>query len=163
MGLIIIFSLTLAQSTLGPFLAVGGARPDLVLVFVVAWTLLNGFSEGLPWAFVGGLALDLLSGAPFGVFTVSLLLTSFVASLTYGRTFGHLMNLPLLLILPLSFLFNAASLLWLDLLGRPIAWGMAYRAVLFPAALYDLGAMLLLFPAIYGLFRLTRRNEIDIA
>ena len=45
-------------------------RPDLMLVLVVAWSLLRGVEEGLLWAFIGGVLLDLLSVGPFGGFTV---------------------------------------------------------------------------------------------
>lgn len=151
------------QSTLGPFLTVGRVAPDLILILVIGWAVLNGFWAGLGWAFLGGLALDLFSGAPFGVFTVSLLVTSGLASLAHGRTLGNLLTLPVLLTLPLSLVFNGLALLILALAGRAVDWGLALTVILFPAALFNTGVMLLLFPLIYWLFRLQHRGEIEIA
>src|SRR3954469_21579089 len=59
----------LAESTLGYRLdAVGGGRLNLVLVLVAVWSLVRGAVAGL----VGGLALDVMSGTPFGLHTLLL-------------------------------------------------------------------------------------------
>ena len=42
------------------------AQLELSLVFAVAVTLVYGFEEGMTWAFVGGLSLDLLAMRPLG-------------------------------------------------------------------------------------------------
>ncbi|MBZ0304698.1 MAG: rod shape-determining protein MreD, partial [Anaerolineae bacterium] len=41
-------------------------QPSLVLILVVSWGLLNELSDALPWAFIGGLFVDLLSVTPTG-------------------------------------------------------------------------------------------------
>jgi len=41
-----------------------GASPNLLLVVVVCWSLLHTVSEGLVWAFAGGLGVDLIAGLP---------------------------------------------------------------------------------------------------
>lgn len=63
----------LAESTVGYRLdALGGGRINLVLVLVAAWSLVRGTQDGLLAGLVGGLALDLMSGTPFGLHTVLL-------------------------------------------------------------------------------------------
>jgi rod shape-determining protein MreD len=63
----------LAEATLGYRLdAVGGGRLNLVLVLVAVWSLVRGMQEGLAAGLLGGLALDLMSGTPFGLNTVLL-------------------------------------------------------------------------------------------
>jgi rod shape-determining protein MreD len=63
----------LAESTLGYRLdAVGGGRVNLVLVLVTVWSLVRGAQEGLLAGLVGGLAMDLMSGTPFGLHTLLL-------------------------------------------------------------------------------------------
>lgn len=42
-------------------LLVAGVKPDLVLATTIAVAVVLGFEQGLTWAFVGGLLLDLLS------------------------------------------------------------------------------------------------------
>src|SRR5512136_1616377 len=79
------------QSTAAPRLAMAGARPDLMLTSVVAWSLLaafrareleyagespsltRGINDGVVWGFVGGMFLDLLSGAPLGTSALALM------------------------------------------------------------------------------------------
>jgi rod shape-determining protein MreD len=102
---------------------------------------------------IGGLSLDLLSGGPFGVFTLAMLVVALVTSLFHGRLFGSSIILPLSLTFPLSLLFNGLALLLLNLLGRPVVWNEAFSAVLIPAAIFNIAAMLLVFPLLYMLNR----------
>lgn len=60
------------QSSLAGQLALGEARPDLLALVVVAWSVIAG-AEAMWWAFAGGLAGDLLGAGVFGALTVSLL------------------------------------------------------------------------------------------
>jgi len=120
---------------------------------VIAWTLLRGAREGLIWAFIGGLSLDILSGGPFGLFTLSLLIATLITSLFHGRLFGSSIILPLGLTFPVSLLFNGLALLFLNLLGRPIVWNEAFSFVLVPVAILNTVTMLLVFPLLYLLNR----------
>ncbi len=132
--------------TLSPYIKIRSVHPDLILLLVVSWVILRGLEEGLAWALVGGLSLDLLSGAPFGIFSLVILLSVLVAHAAHGRIIGNSLILPLGLTFPLSFLFNGLALLLLALLGRPIAWDAAFTYVLVPTALYNTGVMLFIFP-----------------
>ena len=63
----------LLQSAVVPFLSVGGARPNLPLLVAGSWSIAAGAGEGVWWAFIGGLAADLLSGGPLGAFAAAAL------------------------------------------------------------------------------------------
>ena len=151
----------LLQTTVSPYIKINGIHPDLVLILVIGWTVLRGLEEGLVWALIGGLSLDLLSGAPFGVFSLAMLLTALVTSLFHGRVFGSSIVLPLGLAFPLSLLFNTLALLFLNLLGRPIDWLDAFSNVLLPAALFNTGVMMLIFPLLYLLNRILRPQQLS--
>lgn len=144
---------TLLQVTLSPYVKINGVHPDLVLILVIGWTFLRGLRDGLMWALIGGLSLDFVSGAPFGLFTLTLLLVAMVTNLFHGRTFGSSIILPLSLTFPLSLLFNGLALLLLNLLGRPITWNEALSNVLIPVAIFNTAVMLLVFPLLYLLNR----------
>lgn len=147
-------SIALLQTTLSPYLKINGIHPDLVFVVVIGWTFLRGWEEGLGWATIGGLSLDFISAAPFGVFTLTLLLVTLAASLSHGRVFGSNIILLLSLTFPLGLLFNAIALLSLNLLGRPVNWIDAFSSVILPAALFNVGIMALIFPLLYFVNRL---------
>ena len=51
----------LLETSVLPELTVAGAKPDLVFILALLATLMIGFEDGLAWAFVGGLMLDLLT------------------------------------------------------------------------------------------------------
>lgn len=84
----------LAEATVGHRLELGGGRPNVVLLLVVAWGLLRGIEEGALAGLIGGLALDLVSGTPFGLYTAILGPLGGLAAL--GRAGHHRGTLNLL-------------------------------------------------------------------
>jgi rod shape-determining protein MreD len=148
------------QSGLDPSLAIAGLHPDLVLVAVMSWTLLRGTEEGLLWAVIGGLILDLLSGGPFGASLIALVFTALLAMVGYGRVFGGYLVLPLALTFPLSLTYYLLYTLLLSLLNKPMAWLPALTYVILPASLFNVAAMFFLFPLLRLLHRRTGREEI---
>lgn len=50
----------LIETSVLPDLAPGGLKPDLVFVLTVVAALMIGIEDGLVWAFLGGLMLDIL-------------------------------------------------------------------------------------------------------
>jgi rod shape-determining protein MreD len=149
LALIILAGVTLLQTALSPIIRINKVHPDLVLVVVIGWIILRGWREGVVWAFIGGLCLDFLSGAPFGVFTLTMLVVSVVTSLSHGRVFGSSIVLPLSLMFPLSFLFNGLALLIISILGQPVVWNDALVNVLWPVAIFNTVVMLFVFPLLY--------------
>lgn len=147
--------------TVSPFIEINQVHPDLVFVVVIGWIILRGLQEGLVWALLGGLCLDFVSGAPFGVWTLALIFVALVANLSHGRVFGSSIVLPLSLTFPLSFLFNGLALLLLYLLGRPIGWTDAFSNVLLPAALFNTAVMILVFPLLYLLNRTLNPQQLS--
>jgi rod shape-determining protein MreD len=156
----VLLGLALIQSSIGPFLTVVGVHPDLVLVAVIGWTLLRGPGEGLVWAVIGGIALDLLSAGPFGAATVALVITSLLASLGYGRVFGGYLTLPLALTFPLSLAYYLIYTLVLSVLSGPIAWIPAVADIILPASVLNIAAMFFIFPILRLIHRRTGREEI---
>jgi rod shape-determining protein MreD len=153
--------LALIQSSVGPFLTITGVHPDLVLVTVIGWTLLRGSREGLLWAAIGGLGLDLLSSGPIGATTIALLITSLLAALGYGRAFGGYLVIPLALTFPLSLAYYLAHSLLLSIFHEPVAGILALTNIILPASLLNIAAMLFVFPPLRLLHRRTGREEIS--
>ncbi|HEV3231887.1 MAG TPA: rod shape-determining protein MreD, partial [Candidatus Dormibacteraeota bacterium] len=146
--------LTAMQTSLAPSLDIGGARPQLVLVFVICWAVVRGEAEALPWAIFGGLLLDLLSSLPTGAHLVALCLVAFGADL--GHRFLHGSNLLFAVVAVLLGSVAYGGLLLL-LSGyaphRDLATAALSHQVL-PGAVYNLALM---FPVLALLRAFDRR------
>ena len=71
----------LSEFTVVPYLQFGNAVLQPVLVFGVVWAVIARMEAGLVWAFVGGLALDILGQRPLGSSAFSLLIAIGVGTL----------------------------------------------------------------------------------
>ena len=58
--------LAVVQTAVLPRFPILGLIPQLPLLVALSWGLLRGVNEGIVWAFIGGLCLDLFSVAPLG-------------------------------------------------------------------------------------------------
>jgi rod shape-determining protein MreD len=123
--LALLTGVTLLQSTVLPHLTLAGVAPDLMLLVIVSWSLLRGTAESIVWALIGGLMLDLTSGIPFGVTTVSLVLISVLTGLGEVNVFRANILLPGVTIAFATVAYYLAMLLLSQILGRPVAWGLS--------------------------------------
>jgi rod shape-determining protein MreD len=73
LALVIPLVAALVQGGVAGAMSVGGAFPNLPVLAAASWSVAAGAREGLWWAFVGGLATDVLSAGPLGAFTVAAL------------------------------------------------------------------------------------------
>jgi rod shape-determining protein MreD len=71
LGILIPLTAALLQGTVAPLIAVGGARPLLPILVAASWSIAAGAREGVWWAFLGGLASDLISAGPLGAFALA--------------------------------------------------------------------------------------------
>jgi rod shape-determining protein MreD len=146
--------LAVVQSTVMPHVDLLGVHPDLVFLVVVSWSLLRGMGEGMLWALLGGVALDLISGAPFGVCTLALVVASFVSSLGERGIFRFEILVPILIVPPVALLYQVILLAMLKILGWPAGWGEGLARVVLPSVLINtLG-----IPIVYPLMRLLERR-----
>ncbi len=106
-----------------------GIHPDLVMVWVVALSLVYGAREAAWWAFWGGTVLDIFSAAPFGVFTLSLLLVALLASLGELNIYRTSILLPLLAGLIVSVIYYLLLFFFLTTLGAKAAWWASWPTV----------------------------------
>jgi rod shape-determining protein MreD len=134
----------LFELTVFPHLSVDGAHPHLVLVLGVIWTVAAGAESGLVWAFVGGLALDVLAPRPLGATAVALLLALGGISLATPRFNRFRPVAPILLTPVASVVSSVALLITLGFAGTPAAADAIPR--LMPGVAYDTVLAALLGP-----------------
>jgi rod shape-determining protein MreD len=142
-----------------PHLTIMGVKPDLVLLMVISWSLLRGAQEGVIWALVGGMGLDLLSGAPFGTSTVPLVIISLLAGLGELSVFRTRIALPLIATLIATLAYDLFFLLLLYAEGRSIAWADSLIKVVLPSTLFNVLLSPFVYKALYWLHRKTGREE----
>lgn len=126
----------LLQATIVPHLALWGVFPDLPVVVVACWGLLRGAREGLVWGFVAGVAVDLLSGAPFGAATLSLMLVGTLSGLGSAAVSRAFAILPAVAVFLATIVYDIVFLAIVQMTGGNVPWpDMLLRIVLPSAAL----------------------------
>lgn len=142
-----------------PHLTMLGVKPDLVLLVVISWSLLRGAGEGMIWALIGGIGLDLVSGTPFGTSTVALVVLSSVAGLAELSVFRTHIALPLIATLIATLAYDLFFLLLLHVRGVSIAWTDSLIKVVLPSTLFNVLLSPLVYKALYWLHRRTGPEE----
>lgn len=126
------------ESTVLPDLRVlSGGTLNVVLVFVLSWTLAGDWSGGLVWGFIGGLLLDLLSGGPFGKSALALVLVAYVASWSEGQFWRSHILLPLAAAMLGTLVYHLVVFFVLVVNGTSLDWLSALTGVLLPALLIN--------------------------
>lgn len=126
----------LAEFTIVPYLKIGDVAPHLVLVFGVVWAVAGGLEAGLTWAFVGGIALDILGPRPLGSSAFSLLVAIGLASIIGGSLGRVRVAAPVVATVLASPVYSMLILVATTALTNTPLAGAPLDAVL-PSALYD--------------------------
>jgi rod shape-determining protein MreD len=71
LAIVIPLAAALLQGSVVPFVSIADARPNLPVLVAASWSVAAGAREAVWWAFVGGLAADLLSGGPLGALALA--------------------------------------------------------------------------------------------
>ena len=151
----------LAQSSILPHIRIANYIPDLMLTLVVAWSVLRGARQGLLWALMGGLTLDVLSGAPFGTFSASLAVASLVSSLGAAQFFRSYALLPVIAIVTATVFYYGSLSFILLIAGRSMSPSDILRGIVLPALGLNALLMLIVFPVTRWLHRSTTSQEFD--
>jgi rod shape-determining protein MreD len=132
MGIVVV--LTTIESAIGSRLDMPELHLDVVPVLVAAWGSLRGFEEGMLLGTVGGIMLDVVSGAPFGLHTAVLVLLGAVSSTVDGQVVranvGFMISMGLLITLG----YHLTLMLGMQALGWQAFPPERFLRVLFPAA-----------------------------
>lgn len=125
---------------------IGGTKPNLVLVAVVLVTAVIGFLPGITWAFVAGLAANLLVGEPLGSVPLTMLLVA-VLTAAGGRLLGRMVWIyPVLAAFVGSIVADLSTLGISQLVSDAAIIGVPTGAILGAALLNAAIAALLVYP-----------------
>ena len=129
--------MALFQSVVLSQLDLWGGRPDLVLLVVLVWAVTRGVQEGMVWGFIGGLVIDLLSGGPFGITTLALLIVAWMSGQPWGRGIGSMTMRLLLLAFVAVLAYHLVLLFVLAWTGYTVDWARSILGVTIPSALLN--------------------------
>lgn len=141
------------QGTAAPQIRVGAGYPDLMLICVVTWQLVQARGDGYVWAFIGGIALDLISGGPFGASILGLLAAAAVADRVGGGLFQDRLALPLLATFLGTLAYHGVYLIAIRIFGWAADPSEALFRVILPSALINMVISPIVFRLMVALYR----------
>jgi rod shape-determining protein MreD len=159
---LLLLVVTLLQSTVMSRIAIFGVHPDLMLMVVTSWSLLRGTQEGMLWALSGGVSMDLLSGARFGLHTLALLIVSFATGFGERTIFRFEILMPILVIPIATLGYQVALMGGLFLFGWPVVWGTYMITVVLPSMLANTVCMPVVYLIVRVLHRRTHHEEMVV-
>jgi rod shape-determining protein MreD len=161
-GLPLLILAAVLQSTALVHLRVLDGTLDLTLLLVLGWTLAGDWRGGMLWGLMGGLCLDLLSGAPLGTAALGLVLMAYFASLTEGRFWHSHILLPLATILLGTVGLHLIYLIVLRLNGETVNVGLALARITLPTVVLNTAGMLPIYHAMRWLRRGVYPEPVEI-
>jgi rod shape-determining protein MreD len=157
----IIIFLILIQSSVASNLAIKLVVPNFLLSFLIALCLFKNFQQSIGYAFFGGLFLDLIIGWPFGLITLSFILTIALVKFVFSN-FLETTNLAivagvgfaavLIYYLSIEILLKSANLIKLTDLSSDFFYNIFHLG--FPAAIYNTFLIVLFY---LGIKKLEKR------
>ena len=152
----------LVQVSLIPALGISPVPPDPMLVIVVAWGVLRGARSAMIWALIAGLWLDLLSSGPFGAYTLGLLAAAGIAGFGSGTIYRSHWILALVMVAVATVAQDLifVALLWLG--QRPVSLPDTLTRLVLPEILYNMALVLIVFPLLSWVSRITGRERLPV-
>ena len=151
----------LLQATVAPHVVILGARPDLMLLTVVSWTVLRGMREGVVWGFAGGLCLDLFSGGPFGLSALVLVAISFLSGLGETTIYRGRIVLPVVVALAATPIHGFLYLGLLYITGHSVYWLDTLLRVMLPSMIFNGLLIIPIYALLQWLHRRTGREALE--
>ncbi len=146
------------QTTILSRVSVLGGHPNLMLLVVLIWAVVRGIDEGLIWAFIGGLILDLLSGGPLASIALALLAAAYLTGQSLGEGVGSpAVRLFIVTVLGAT-VYHLVLLMILDWSGRAVDWAFSLVRVAGPSVLLNGVLAPFLLPPLTWLERATREE-----
>lgn len=139
-GLPLMFLAAVLQATVFASLrpVLFGSAPDLVLLVVLAWAIHDPDREGVVWAFIGGLLIDLFSGAPLGLSSVLMVPLAFIIGSIESGVYQNNLVLPVVLGTLAAAAFHVGYVILARVLvGTPIPLSAALLNIGLPAVIMD--------------------------
>ena len=145
----LLLATVLVQVTWAPRITVAGAFPNLALVAVIAITWTAGLRQGMAWACVAGLMLDLTSDGPLGPHAVALLAGAYLTGFWIRNLDRESLLHPVVAAAASTAVYSLVLVVADNVLGLPVpALGVTLQLIV-AASIYNAALM----PIALGLVR----------
>lgn len=148
-GAVFLFLASLMQAVILPHAVPLSARPQLVVLLVVAVCLAEGLHQAIIWGFIGGLLLDLMSGPalPLGSNALIMVLVALLASLGQADPFRTSLVVPLVTALACTLFYHSVYMGLAFAMGNSVPFLDNLLRVAVPSAILNS----ILMPVAYSL------------
>jgi rod shape-determining protein MreD len=137
-GVPLLLTLAILQSSVFSHLQLLDGRPDLVLLAVFSWSLAGRHNEAMLLGLIGGLFLDLLSGLPFGSHAIILVIVIYLVASFEDRFWEAHLLLPLSMSLIASLVFHGLEIGTILLMGRSFDLAYVMTRIVLPSTFLNL-------------------------
>ncbi|MFO7537507.1 MAG: rod shape-determining protein MreD [Chloroflexota bacterium] len=152
--------LLILQTSLLPYFPVLGFVPQLLFLVAFGRGLLKGVNEGVVWAFVAGLFVDLFSAVPIGVSAVTYMAA--IPSILWLSTMlpENRYLIPMLQAGLATFVVMLLNFFLLRLFGFSVGW--EYMELIPPTAVLHAALILPIYWLMFRLDRLLRPRPVEL-
>ena len=129
--------ISILQSAVVSRLPLNQGVADLMLVLLGTIALQKRVNTAWQWSIVGGLLTDYFSGLPFGIFTISYLIATALATLLRERIWRFTFLMQLLVVLVGTIISQGLSFLVLFLQGANLELVTVLRVIIMPSIILN--------------------------
>lgn len=126
------------QSSIIPQIRISSGQPELVVLFVIAWSFHADFEESLIWVFAGGIMQDLLSIVPIGTSVLGLIPVVFVIHFITRQIYQINIILVVTAILVGTIVQHSTAMIVISVTGIQVDLIANIRYVILPTLFYNL-------------------------
>ncbi len=131
-----------------------GVHANLMLVLVLSWAMVRGLKEAMVVVPMGGFALGLVDGQPWGMAMLALVPVVLLTEIREARIIEGDFLLSIFVVLLATLAYELIILIVLRVTGETVQWWGTLSRVAAPAAIVNA----LLVPPVYGLLWLGSRD-----
>lgn len=161
-GIPLLIVVAVLQSAVLPQIPVFGLVPNLMLLTVMAWGSRRGPNDGMVWGMIGGLLIDLASGAPLGISSLPLMAAALAVGAARARVFSGNLVLPVIVWLATLVAYQTLYLMLLTIAGQPVSWAEGVVRVGAPLIILNLALMPVVYAGISMFARLLEGSRVRL-
>lgn len=118
------------EATLFQFLRIGGIKPDIVIVLIVSYAILEGGAYSAAIGLASGLLIDILYGRILGVNAISYMITGYLLGQAHENVFKDSILPPALFNFAAIIIYQHIYFLIMYLTGNLLHDGISYTYIL---------------------------------